>query len=79
MKGINRNLLLIAIFMITVLGLFINKLTTPRTLSDDELLVSNSDCREIQCAQRCHEQEHGHWLGSWEQGVSTSTTIEERA
>ena len=40
MKGINRNLLLIAIFMITVLGLFINKLTTPRTLSDDELLVN---------------------------------------
>ena len=26
--------------MITVLGLFINKLTTPRTLSDDELLVN---------------------------------------
>ena len=40
MKGINRNLLLIAIFMITVLGLFINKLTTPRTLSSDELLVN---------------------------------------
>ena len=26
--------------MITVLGLFINKLTTPRTLSNDELLVN---------------------------------------
>ena len=44
MKGINRNLLLIAIFMITVLGLFINKLTTPRTLSDDELLVNGLFC-----------------------------------
>jgi protein SCO1/2 len=40
MKSINKNLLLIAIFIITVLGLFINKLTTPRTLSDDELLVN---------------------------------------
>ena len=40
MKAINRNLLLIAIFMMTVLGLFINKLTTPRTLSNDELLVN---------------------------------------
>jgi len=40
MKSINKNLLLIAIFMVTVLGLFINKLTTPRTLSDDELLVN---------------------------------------
>jgi protein SCO1/2 len=40
MKSINKNLLLIAIFIVTVLGLFINKLTTPRTLSDDELLVN---------------------------------------
>jgi protein SCO1/2 len=40
MKSINKNLLLIAIFILTVLGLFINKLTTPRTLSDDELLVN---------------------------------------
>ena len=40
MKSINKNLLLIAIFIAIVLGLFINKLTTPRTLSDDELLVN---------------------------------------
>lgn len=40
MKSINKNLLLIVIFITTVLGLFINKLTTPRTLSDDELLVN---------------------------------------
>ena len=40
MKSINKNLLLIAIFIVTVLGLFINKLTTPRTLSNDELLVN---------------------------------------
>lgn len=40
MKSINKNLLIIAIFIVTVLGLFINKLTTPRTLSDDELLVN---------------------------------------
>ena len=40
MKSINKNLLLIAIFIATVLGLFINKLTTPRILSDDELLVN---------------------------------------
>jgi protein SCO1/2 len=40
MKSINKSLLLIAIFIVTVLGLFINKLTTPRTLSDDELLVN---------------------------------------
>lgn len=40
MKSINKNLLLIAIFIVAVLGLFINKLTTPRTLSDDELLVN---------------------------------------
>lgn len=40
MKSINKNLLLIAIFIVTVLSLFINKLTTPRTLSDDELLVN---------------------------------------
>ena len=40
MKSINKNLLLIAIFIVTVLGLFINKLSTQRTLSDDELLVN---------------------------------------
>ncbi|MDB4661260.1 SCO family protein [Gammaproteobacteria bacterium] len=40
MKSVNKNLLVIAIFIATVLGLFINKLTTPRTLSDDELLVN---------------------------------------
>jgi protein SCO1/2 len=40
MKAINRNLLLIAIFIVTVLGLFINKLTTPRTLSNNELLIN---------------------------------------
>ena len=32
MKAVNKNLIIILIFMITVLGLFINKLTTPRTL-----------------------------------------------
>ena len=40
MKPININLLLISIFIITVMGLFINKLTTPRTLSNNELLVN---------------------------------------
>jgi len=40
MKSVNKNLLVIAIFIATVLGLFINKLTTPRTLSDDELLIN---------------------------------------
>lgn len=40
MKSVNKNLLVIAIFIATVLSLFINKLTTPRTLSDDELLVN---------------------------------------
>tara|TARA_B100000965_G_scaffold404606_2_gene435900 strand:+ start:300 stop:935 length:636 start_codon:yes stop_codon:yes gene_type:complete len=35
---IKNNILLIVIFMITVLGLFINKLTTPRVLSNNELL-----------------------------------------
>ena len=40
MKAINRNLLLIVIFIVTVLGLFINKLTTPRTLSNNELLIN---------------------------------------
>ena len=40
MKSVNKNLLLIAIFVITVMGLFINKLTTPRTLSTNELLVN---------------------------------------
>ena len=40
MKAVNKNLIIILIFMITVLGLFINKLTTPRTLSNDELLIN---------------------------------------
>ena len=40
MKPININLLLISIFIITVMSLFINKLTTPRTLSNNELLVN---------------------------------------
>lgn len=40
MKSVNKNLLVIAIFIATALSLFINKLTTPRTLSDDELLVN---------------------------------------
>jgi hypothetical protein len=35
---IKTNILLIVIFMITVVGLFINKLTTPRILSANELL-----------------------------------------
>ena len=35
---IKNNILLIVIFMITVVGLFINKLTTPRILSANELL-----------------------------------------
>ncbi|MAR95813.1 MAG: hypothetical protein CMD46_05625 [Gammaproteobacteria bacterium] len=35
---IKNNILLIVIFMVTVLGLFINKLTTPRVLSNNELL-----------------------------------------
>jgi len=40
MKAISKNLIIIIIFMITILGLFINKLTTPRTLSNDELLIN---------------------------------------
>ena len=40
MKPISKNLIIIVIFIVTVLGLFINKLTTPRTLSNDELLVN---------------------------------------
>ena len=40
MKPINKNLLLILIFIFTVLSLFINMLTTPRTLSNNELLVN---------------------------------------
>ena len=37
---IKNNILLIVIFMITVVGLFINKLTTPRILSVNELLAN---------------------------------------
>ena len=37
---IKHNILLIVIFMITVVGLFINKLTTPRILSANELLAN---------------------------------------
>ena len=40
MKAINKNLLLILIFIVTILSLFINMLTTPRTLSNNELLVN---------------------------------------
>ena len=37
---IKRNIILIALFIFVVLTLFINKLTTPRTLSTNELLVN---------------------------------------
>jgi protein SCO1/2 len=37
---IKTNILLIVIFMITVVGLFVNKLTTPRILSANELLAN---------------------------------------
>jgi len=40
MKPVSKNLIIIVIFIVTVLGLFINKLTTPGTLSNDELLVN---------------------------------------
>ena len=40
MKPVSKNLIIIVIFIVTLLGLFINKLTTPRTLSNDELLVN---------------------------------------
>jgi len=40
MKPVSKNLIIIVIFIVTVLGLFINKLTKPRTLSNDELLVN---------------------------------------
>jgi protein SCO1/2 len=40
MKAVNKNLIIILIFMVTILSLFINKLTTPRTLSNDELLIN---------------------------------------
>lgn len=40
MKPVSKNLIIIVIFIVTVLGLFINKLATPRTLSNDELLVN---------------------------------------
>jgi len=39
-KAIKVNLALIIIFILTVLVLFINNLTTPRTLSNQELLVN---------------------------------------
>ena len=38
--NIKKNLLVIAIFILTVLALFINKLTTPRVLSNNELLIN---------------------------------------
>ena len=38
--SIKKNLLIIAIFILTVLALFINKLTTPRVLSNNELLIN---------------------------------------
>ena len=37
---IKRNVLLIAVFIAAVLTLFINKLTTPRVLSSNELLIN---------------------------------------
>ena len=39
-KNIKISLVLIILFMIAVLSLFINKLTTPRYLSAPELLVN---------------------------------------
>jgi len=39
-KGIKVNLALIIVFILSVLVLFINNLTTPRTLSNQELLVN---------------------------------------
>ena len=38
--SIKKNLLIITIFILTVLALFINKLTTPRVLSNNELLIN---------------------------------------
>ena len=40
MKPVSKNLIIIVILIVTLLGLFINKLTIPRTLSNDELLVN---------------------------------------
>ena len=37
---IKKNILIIAIFILNVLALFINKLTTPRVLSTNELLIN---------------------------------------
>ena len=37
---VRKNVLLIVIFILTVLALFINKLTTPRVLSSNELLIN---------------------------------------
>ena len=37
---IKKNILIIAIFILAVLALFINKLTTPRVLSSNELLIN---------------------------------------
>ena len=37
---VRKNVLLIVIFIFTVLALFINKLTTPRVLSSNELLIN---------------------------------------
>ena len=37
---VRNNVLLIILFIVTVLALFINKLTTPRVLSSNELLIN---------------------------------------
>ncbi len=37
---IRKNILIIFVFIGTLLALFINKLTTPRTLSTNELLIN---------------------------------------
>ena len=37
---IRKNILIIILFIATLLALFINKLTTPRTLSTNELLIN---------------------------------------
>ena len=37
---VKKNILIIIIFIATVLSLFINKLTTPRVLSTNELLIN---------------------------------------
>ena len=37
---IKKNILIILVFIFTVLALFINKLTSPRVLSENELLIN---------------------------------------